>query len=80
MKHKPGRGAEKSAIVIDLPAELKRLAEPLKALTKLVESKLRDTRGTHAVDYASIELEIEDAVGEIERQTHGALLLSLIHI
>lgn len=63
--------------MIELPPELKQLAEPLNALIELGKNRLRDTRGSHAIDYASIEVEVEKAVAEVERQIHGALLQSL---
>lgn len=77
MKLQPGRGADEGAIVIKVPAELKALADPIRALIASAQEKLKTTRGYHAVDYATIELQVEAATAEIERATHATLLQNL---
>ena len=62
MKHEPGRGAAEDTIVIEVPAQLKGLAESVRALIDSAPATLKSTRGYHAINYAAIERRVEPPV------------------
>jgi hypothetical protein len=72
-----GRGAAEDVIVVAVPVELKSVVGPIDALIAMAGAKIRAARGTHAVDYAQTEKEVEACLAAIERATHVGLLAAL---
>jgi len=77
VNHNPGRGAVRNGIVVVVPVELKSLVAPFEALIATARATMRAGRGSHAIDYAAIEREVEERTAEVERATHVDLLRSL---
>ncbi|MCP4966137.1 MAG: ISKra4 family transposase [bacterium] len=77
MKTNQGRGAAEDAIIIELPAELKDMADSLRSLIATVEAKAQSLAGRSAVDYAKLESDTEEHVGAIERAVNTEYLRRL---
>lgn len=77
MNAKPGRGAGQGAIVIQVPAELKSLADPLEQLIATIGEQIMQAGPRNAIDYSKVEAEIASATGAIERAAHSEVLSRL---
>lgn len=74
---KPGRGASKDQILIQVPSELKSMVAPIRALLDSAKATMRTCSSGRAVDYVAIEQTVEDITAAVERSTHETILRSL---
>jgi len=63
--------------MIEIPAELNVLVEPLRAALEVVRMQVERSRLGRSVDYAAFEREVAAKLGAVERSAHGAALASL---
>lgn len=64
-------------IILEVPAELKNLFEPVQKLLAGVEALRQQASGTRAVDYREVEGSIREMLCAIERGAHGTILAAL---
>lgn len=62
------RGASENSIVIEIPAELKSLVKPIKAMIEEIRRKVLSARGGRAVDFAATERLVARLNADVERE------------
>ena len=62
---------------IEIPDELKGVAEAIRAMVRQVEAAWRSTRGGKALEYAEIEQRLAEGAAAIERASHQGVLQGL---
>ncbi len=66
-----------TTILIEIPAELKGIADAFQDLITSVERSMEGAAGGAAIDYGKIEREYAERSDRIEREAHGATLASV---
>lgn len=77
MQQRPGRGATRGYVLVQVPVEHEDLAVSMQGLVDTTVAAARSNKGGRAVDYAETEKAIAEQTAAIERAAHTEVLRSL---